>query len=147
MPSGRRWKPCRGSLAATVGHCEDEDALALVARADFCRREQSALNRETQLAKVSPYPFGASDVVIPRREHAADIFDEDEPRSCLDDDAAGRRPEIALVEAASLLSGKGMSLARDAANEAVHASTPAPAVEGSGIAPNRSLMQESRFHR
>jgi hypothetical protein len=32
-----------------VGHAEDEKPLALMARADFCRREQSALNRKTQL--------------------------------------------------------------------------------------------------
>nr|WP_287202670.1 hypothetical protein [Mesorhizobium sp.] len=189
MPSGRRWKPCRGSLAdgvgqavatsarysgtvfwpalrfrnaahfasvsssrtllvaSGVGHAEDEDALALVARADFCRREQSALNRETQLAKVSPNSFRASDVVIPRREHAADVFDEDEPRSGLDDDATGRRPEVALVEAASLLSGKGVRLARDAANEAVNAATPSAAIEGSGIAPHRRWMKETLFHR
>jgi hypothetical protein len=65
----------------------------------------------------------------------------------LDDDAPGGRPEVALVEASALLSGKAVRLARDAANEAVHASTPAEAVEGSGIAPNRSLSQETRFHR
>jgi hypothetical protein len=118
-----------------------------MARADLCRREESSLNRETQLAKVSPNPFGSSDVVIPRREHAADVLDEDEPRASLDDDASGRRPEVALVEASPLLPGKAVTLARDAANEAVHASTPASAVEGLGIAPNRSRMQESRFHR
>jgi hypothetical protein len=50
-----------------------------MARADFCCREQSDLNRETKLAKVSPYPFGSSDFVSPRREHAGDVFDEDEP--------------------------------------------------------------------
>ncbi|WP_246676234.1 hypothetical protein [Mesorhizobium sp. B2-3-2] len=118
-----------------------------MARADFRRREQSSLNRKTQLEKVSTNSFRASDVVIPRREHAADVFDEDEPRAGLDDDAAGRRPEIALVEASPLFAGKTMTLARDAANEAVHASTPAEAVEGLGITPNRSRMQESRFHR
>lgn len=38
------------SRVVAVGHAEDEDALALVRRADFRRREQSCLNRETQLA-------------------------------------------------------------------------------------------------
>jgi hypothetical protein len=39
------------SLAAGVGHVantEDEDALPLMRRADFLRREQSSLNLETQ---------------------------------------------------------------------------------------------------
>jgi hypothetical protein len=52
-----------------------------MARADFRRREQSDLNRETKLAKVSPNPLGSSDFVSPRREHPADILDEHEPRS------------------------------------------------------------------
>lgn len=126
---------------------EDEDPLALVRRADFRRREQSSLNVETQLAKVSPNPLGSSDFVIPRREHAADVLDEDEPDAGLDDDAPGIGPEVALVEAAALLSGKAVRLARDAANEAVHAATPCAAVEGSGIAPHRRLMKETLFHR
>jgi hypothetical protein len=37
------------SPAEAVGHSEDEDALALMARADFCRREQSSLNLKTKL--------------------------------------------------------------------------------------------------
>lgn len=40
-----------------------------------------------------------------------------------------------------------MRLARDAANEAVHAAAPASAVEGSGIAPYRRFSQGSRPHR
>lgn len=71
-----------------VGHAEDEDPFALVARADFRRREQSDLNLETKLAKVSPYPLGSSDFVSPRREHATDIFDKDEPAPGLHDDAS-----------------------------------------------------------
>lgn len=38
------------SRVVGVSHPEDEDPLALVARANLCRREQSCLNRETQLA-------------------------------------------------------------------------------------------------
>jgi hypothetical protein len=118
-----------------------------MARADFRRREQSDLNLETKLAKVSPYPFGSSDFVSPGREHAADILDEHPPGARLDDDAAGLGPQVALVELPLFPSGKTVRLARDAANEAVHAATPASAVEGSGIAPHRSRSQETLFHR
>ncbi|HEU4986881.1 MAG TPA: hypothetical protein VFT89_07430 [Rhizobiaceae bacterium] len=118
-----------------------------MARADFRRREQSDLNLETKLAKVSPNPLGSSDFVSPSREHAADVLDEDEPAAGLDDDAPCIGPQVALVELALLPSGKAVRLARDAANEAVHASTPASAVEGSGIAPHRSRMKETLFHR
>lgn len=117
-----------------------------MARADFRRREQSDLNRETKLAKVSPNPFGSSDFVIPRREHAADILDEDEPASGLDDDAPCGRPEVALVETAALAPSKAVRLARDAANEAIHEAAPWPAVEGSGIAPHRALSHETLLH-
>lgn len=135
------------SRVVAVGHAEDEDTFALMARTDFRRREQSDLNRETKLAKVSPYPLGSSDFVSPRREHAANILDEDEPAPRLDDDAPRVGPEVALVELTLLSPGKAVRLARDAANEAVHASTPASAVEGSGIAPHRSRSHETLFHR
>lgn len=79
------------SLACGVAHdAKDEDAFALMARADLCRREQSSLSLETKLVKVSEYSLGASDFVRPRREHATDIFDDDEPHTRLDDDAARR---------------------------------------------------------
>jgi hypothetical protein len=39
----------RLSATVAVGHPEDEDSEAFVARADFCRSEQSDLNRETKL--------------------------------------------------------------------------------------------------
>jgi len=39
------FSPARG----VIQYGEDEDAFALVARADFCRREQSSLNLETKL--------------------------------------------------------------------------------------------------
>lgn len=40
--------PPSESQTLAVGHAEEEDPFAFVARADFCRREQSALNAETQ---------------------------------------------------------------------------------------------------
>jgi len=72
-----------------VGHAEDEDALALVAGANFRRAEKSDLDRKTKSAKVSPNPLGASDFVSPSREHAGDVLDEHEPRPGMDDDASG----------------------------------------------------------
>nr|WP_244420668.1 hypothetical protein [Mesorhizobium japonicum] len=107
-----------------------------MARANFLRREQSTLNLKAQSAKVSPYALRAA-----AGEHAADVFDEDEPAAGLDDDAPCRRPQVALIALAEPLAGKGMRLARDAANEAVNAATPCAAVEGSGIAPNRRWMK------
>lgn len=126
---------------------EDEDPLAAVRRADFRRAEQSRLNRKTQSAKVSPNPLGASDFVSPRREHAADIFDEAEPGPRLDEDAPRVGPQVPFVEPAALAPGKAVRLARDAANDAIHKAAPASAVKGSHIAPDRRRSQETRFHR
>jgi hypothetical protein len=125
-----------------VGHTEDEKPFALMRRTDLSRLEQSDLTRKTKSAQVSPYALGAA-----AGEHAADIFDEDEPRPGLDDDAPGRAPEIALVVFGEPLPSETVRLARDAANEAVNAATPSAAVEGSGIAPDRSLIHETRSHR
>jgi hypothetical protein len=118
-----------------------------MARANFCRREQSSLSLETKLVKVSEYALRASDFVRPSREHTADVFDDDEPGARLDDDAAGCRPEVTGVIAALLSSCKAVRLARDATNEAVHCATPCSAVEGAGIAPNRRWMKEPFLHR
>jgi hypothetical protein len=41
------------NTAEAVGHCEDENALSDMRRANFRRREQSSLNLETKLGKVS----------------------------------------------------------------------------------------------
>jgi hypothetical protein len=129
------------SLVVAVGHREDEETLALVREAAFRRREQSSLRREAQSEKVSPDPFRAAG-----REHASDVFDEDEPRAGLDEDPACIGPEIALVFFAKPFAGKAMWLARYATNEAVHCATPSTAVEGSGIAPYRRWSHEARFH-
>lgn len=123
-----------------VGHAEDEDPLALVARANFRRSEQSNLNRKTKLAKVSPNPLGSSDFVSPRREHPGNVLDKDEPRPCLDNDASGIAPEISRIETPLLASGETMRLARNAANDAINHTTPCAAIEGSGIAPHSCRM-------
>lgn len=92
--------------------------------------------------KVSPNPFRAAG-----REHPADILDEAEPGTGLHDDAPRGAPEIALVVGSEPLAGERMRLARDAANDAIHKPAPCAAVEGCGIAPQRSRSQEALLHR
>jgi hypothetical protein len=134
--------PSFGSPETGVGHTEDECSLPLVARADLSRREQSDLTRKTKSAQVSPYALGTA-----AAEHPLNVLDEDEPSPGLNENASGCRPEIAGIFALKSLAGEAMRLARDAANEAVHCATPSSAVEGSGIAPHRSFIQETLLHR
>lgn len=111
-------------------------------RADLRRAEEATLNLTAQSAKVSVYPFGAS-----AAEHPADVFDEDEPRTRLNEDAAGGGPEVALVFLAEPLSGKTVGLARDAAKDAIQEAAPRSAPEGSGIAPHSRRSHEAVLHR
>lgn len=111
-------------------------------RADFCRAEKSDLTRETKPAQVSPDPLGAA-----RGEHPLDVLDEDDPGAALDDEAAERGPQLALVVGAEPLSGEAVRLARDAAHCEIHDAAKASARRGSGIAPHRRVSQETLPHR
>lgn len=124
------------SARSGVGHlpvsaivdAEDEDALTLMRRTDFRRADDDDLNLATKAEKVSVNSLGAS-----AGEHPPDVLDTDDPGAGLHPDATGDGPQVALVVFAEALSGDAMRLARDARNEAVHASTPLSAAEGSGI--------------
>ena len=110
--------------------------------ANLLRRKQSALHDEAKALEVTDHARGAAG-----REHAGDVLNEDKPRAGLDDDAAGVAPEVSFVFAALAFSGLAVRLARDAANDAIHDAAPWPAVKGSGIAPDRSVMKETASHR
>lgn len=92
--------------------------------------------------KVSPDPLRAAG-----REHPADVFEEEEPGSRLDEDPARVGPQVALVVFAEALAGEGMRLARDAANDSIHEATPWAAVEGGDIAPQRRWSHKTLLHR
>jgi hypothetical protein len=124
-----------------VGHPEDEQPFALMARADFRRAEEAALNRAAQAEKVSSYPLGAA-----LGEHAADVLDEDEPGSGLDEDPPRRAPEVAFVGAAEALAGEAVGLAGNAPDDAIHAATEASARDGSHIAPHRRRSHDALLH-
>lgn len=129
------------SPTVAVGHAEDEEAFALMARADFRRAEEASLNRAAQSEKVSSDPlrpaFG---------EHAADVFDEDEPRPRGDEDATGGSPQVALVLSPEPLSGEAVGLAGNTPDDAIHAATEASAREGSHIAVDRRRSHDTALH-
>lgn len=138
----RRCVPSReASIAAGVGHGEDEQSFSVVRRADFLRREQSRLNRVTKSLKLSV------DDVEAERQVTTDILKEDAPWARLDDDAADVRPDVARIVRSSAMAGVAEGLAWVACSEDIHRAAPSSAAEGSDIAPHRRLSQETRFHR
>ena len=76
----------------------------------------------------------------------ADIFEEAKRRPDVADDACDVRPEMARVFVAEFSSRDTEGLARIAAMDDIHASTPRFAVEGGNIVPDRRAIQGLVFH-
>jgi hypothetical protein len=83
---------CRFSFALALGvgqlvaPGEDEQPLALVWRADFCRRKQSFRNPEAQLFQL------ASDLAITEVEMICDVFQKHPFGLAIPDDPREMRP-------------------------------------------------------
>lgn len=75
-----------------------------------------------------------------------DIFEEDEGRLDLTDDAGDMRPKVARVVGTAALSCDRERLARIARSDDVHRAAPRAAVEGSNVVPDNSLIQGRIFH-
>lgn len=71
----------------------------------------------------------------------ADVLEEHPFGPALHDDPADVRPEVPGVATAEALAGGRERLARIARSDDVHASTPASAVEGGKVVPDRSMIQ------
>jgi hypothetical protein len=119
---------------------EDEQALALVGRADFRRREE-ACRKAVAHADQSAGDFGEAEA-----EMMGDILEKDEGRFDLADDAGDMRPEMARVVGTPALARDGERLARIARSDDVHRAAPRAAVEGSNVVPDNSLIQGRVFH-
>lgn len=128
-------------LAVAVGHPENEKPFPLMARANFRRAEEAALNLAAQAEKVSSNSLGAA-----FGKHPADVFDEDEPSARGDEDAASRTPEVALVFSSKPLSGEAIWLAGNTPDDAIHRATEASARDGSDIAPHRRRSHDTLLH-
>ena len=119
---------------------EDKEPLALVRCADFRRREE-ACRKAVAHADQSCGDFGEAEA-----EMMGDIFEEDEGRLDLADDAGDMRPEVAWVVRTPALARDGERLARIARSDDVHRAAPRAAVEGSNVVPDNSLIQGRVFH-
>jgi hypothetical protein len=137
---------CVSEQARRVGHwiafpaCEDEQSLAPVGRAHFLRRKESHRKAVAHADQVSG-DFGKSEAEMVR-----DIFEEHEGWFAFADNSRDLRPQMPWVVRTAPPSGDGEWLARIASKEDVHAITPASAVEGGNVVPDRSPIQGRVFH-
>jgi len=128
-----------GQLISLAGG-EDEQPLALVRRADFRRREE-ACRKLVAHADQSCGDFGEAEA-----EMMGDIFEEDEGRLDLADDAGDMRPEVAWIVGTPALARDRERLARIARSDDVHRAAPRATVEGGNIVPDNSLIHGRVFH-
>ncbi|SNR71750.1 hypothetical protein SAMN06265378_1207 [Paracoccus sediminis] len=119
---------------------EDEQPFALVGRTDFRRREE-ACRKLVAHADQSCSDFGEAEA-----EMMGDIFEEDEVRLDLSDDAGNMRPEVARVVRAPAFACDRERLARIARSDDIHRAAPWAAVEGSNVVPDNSLIQGRVLH-
>jgi len=119
---------------------QKEQPLPLVRRANFRRFEQSRRNSVTE-----PLNVGANNIEA-ESEVSGDVLEKHEAGFSLANDASDAGPQVPLIIDAAPLAGETEGLARVAANDAIHESTPRAAVEGSHVAPDRSLVQGFFLH-
>lgn len=75
-----------------------------------------------------------------------DVLQHDVAGSNLANDAGNLSPEPSVVVDAASGSCRGPRLAGEARSDAIHDATPASAVEGANIVPDRSWLQGLFFH-
>jgi hypothetical protein len=75
-----------------------------------------------------------------------DVFEKAPGRLTLADDAGNVWPQVARIIGGAFLTGDAEGLAGISGSKAINFSTPACAIEGSHIRPDRRLIQLSCFH-
>ena len=82
-----------------------------------------------------------------KSDRSADVFEKDEGRSALSNNAGRIGPKIPLVARSQALAGGAVGLARDARSDAIHDAAPRSPVEGSEIRPANRRTQAEPFMR
>ena len=118
-----------------VGVGQNEQPLAQVRPADFRRRDDACCNAIAHALKV------AGDVLEAEGQMAGDVLEEAPFRRDLGDDPRDVGPEVARIVPAPAVSGQREGLAGITGKDAMYATAPRAAVEGSQIVPDRSRCQ------
>lgn len=116
-------------------HGKDEESLPAVRSADLRRLKQCCRSFVAHAVKAS------DDLVSSKRQMMGDVLKKDDCRPDLPDDTFDGRPQVARIVFATLAAGDTERLAGVSGNDAIHASTPRCAIEGSEIRPHRRIIQ------
>jgi hypothetical protein len=111
-----------------------------VGRADIVRAEHEPFRIEPERGQV------AKNVSESASKEPWDVLQEHDAGSHITNDGGDSGPEPALVLGATASAGDGPRLARESGRDEIHDSTPACAVEGSKVVPDRSRSQDSFRH-
>jgi len=109
---------------------QDEDALPLVRRADFCRAEQARRRRVAQVAKLTQHGFK------PEGDVPSDVLKEDPFGAALPNDAGDLGPEVAGIVGTAAFSGCAEGLAGISGEDDVEGSMKGPGIEAAQIIPD-----------
>lgn len=129
-----------GHRAISRAMGEDEEPFPAMGRADFRRRKQSCRKAVAHVDQIS------GDLGKSEAEMMGDVFEEDERRPALTDDARNVGPEMPRIGRPLPPARDGEGLARIARKDDVHCATPRAAVEGCDVVPDRRRIQGRVFH-
>ena len=113
---------------------KNEEPFPPMRRTDF-RRSEEARRKPVAHADQSCGDFGKTEAQM-----MGDVFEEDERRFDLSDDAGNMGPEMSWILSAETLACQRERLARISRREDVHCAAPRAAVEGGKVRPDRRRM-------
>lgn len=132
------------SLSVPMG--EEKEPLPLMGSANCARRQHEPFRIPPVCGQLSEYPSGWGCSSTSGNNESEDVLQKEPLWLHFAKDAPGIGPQVAGVGVEESLAGEGVALARDTGNDAIHAATPCPAVEGSEIRPHRRRIQAVFFH-
>jgi len=109
---------------------QDEDALSLVRRADFCRAEQARRRRVAHVPKLSQHGLKAEGDV------PGDIFEKHPFGAAFADDAGDLWPHVAGIVCATAFSGRAERLAGVSGEDDVEGTVKGACIEAAQVVPD-----------
>ena len=109
---------------------QDEDAVPLVRRANFCRREETRRRRVTHAPKLSQDGFKAEADVT------GDVFEKDPFGTAFADDPCNVGPEVAGIVGTAALSRRAERLAGIPGENCVKGAVEGPGIEAAQVVPD-----------